>query len=290
MLAYEEYGDPRGTAVLYCHGVPSSRVECRLTVDPATVTELGVRVIAPDRPGIGASDFSPARRIVDWPNDASQLLDALGIEACGVVGSSGGSPYALACGALIPSRVRTVGVIGALAPPDARGVATIGSRLLAATAHFAPALLRASLRFQLRATRNEKNRARMASWFPEPDRTLMQRHEVRDAFIACLEEACRQGMQGPAWDMRLITHPWGFDVRKISVPTFLWQGERDRNVSEIHGRWLARAIPGCRATFYPQDAHLSVPLEHQREIYGELSRTLRAQAEDARAQTDGFCR
>lgn len=88
----------------------------------------------------------------------------------------------------------------------------------------------------------------------------------------------------------LVTHPWDFDGRKISVPTFLWQGERDRNVPEIHGKWLARAIPGCRATFYPQDAHLLVPLDHQREIYGELSRTLRAEAQDTGAQTAGFCR
>jgi hypothetical protein len=31
------------------------------------------------------------------------------------------------------------------------------------------------------------------------------------------------------------------------------------------------AIPNCRAIFYPDDAHLSVPLNHQQEIFGALA-------------------
>ena len=50
-----------------------------------------------------------------------------------------------------------------------------------------------------------------------------------------------------------------------------WQGERDRNVPLAHGRYLAGTISTCRATFYPDEAHLSLPLNHQREILSALA-------------------
>ena len=37
---------------------------------------------------------------------------------------------------------------------------------------------------------------------------------------------------------------------------------------------IASAFPRCRATFYAEDAHLSVPLNHQEEIFGALATAL----------------
>lgn len=277
-LAYADIGPPDGAPVLYCHGVPSSRAECELTVNPTTVSELKLRIIAPDRPGMGGSDFLPGRRIVDWPGDVLQLLDALRIDRCAVLGSSGGAPYALVCGAFIPERVPAVGLMGCQAPPDAPGIATFGSRVFGAVAQHAPPLVRALLRLQMAGTRGEKNRARMAEWFPEPDRTLLQDRQLRDAFIACFEEACRPGFKGVAHELGLTSRSWGFDLQAIDVPVLLWQGERDRNVAETHGRYLARTIPHCQATFYPEDAHLSTPRNHHREIFTAIQRTFDSDA------------
>src|SRR5262245_31323895 len=121
-LAYLEIGDARGRPLLHCHGAPSSRIEAELMFDRALVDELGVRVIVPDRPGMGWSDFQPRRRILDWPRDVSELASALGLGDFAVLGSSGGSPYALACGVLLRDRVRGVGVLGGIAPLDAPGM------------------------------------------------------------------------------------------------------------------------------------------------------------------------
>ena len=73
------------------------------------------------------------------------------------------------------------------------------------------------------------------------------------------------------WDVGLMGRPWGFDLAAITVKVLLWQGERDRNVPASHGRYLAGALPTCRATFYPDEAHLSLPLNHQREILSALA-------------------
>src|SRR5580765_7979701 len=85
-LAYSECGAADGRPIIYCHGVPSSRVEAELNVDGGVVAALGLRVIVPDRPGIGLSDYQPGRRIVDWPDDVFDLAGALGLQRFVVMG------------------------------------------------------------------------------------------------------------------------------------------------------------------------------------------------------------
>jgi pimeloyl-ACP methyl ester carboxylesterase len=275
-LAYAEHGMPSGQPIIYCHGVPSSRVEGDLIVNGATAATLGLRIIVPDRSGMGRSDYHQGRRIVDWPDDVADLATSLGLDTFAVFGSSGGAPYATACGARIPDRVRVVGLLGGVAPADAPGIMASMSgplRMMFLLARFAPALLRGLFRLNLRAMRRGGPRAseRMVAWAPEPDRTLLQRPEIREGFMRCFEEACRQGPRGPVVDMALIAGPWGFDLASVNVPVLLWHGERDRNVPVANGRYLAGAIPNCRATFYADEAHLSVPLNHQHEIFAALA-------------------
>jgi pimeloyl-ACP methyl ester carboxylesterase len=276
-LAYAQYGDPRGRPIIHCHGTPSSRVEGELTFSGNVAAELGLRIVVPDRPGIGGSDLKPGRQIIDWPDDVLELADALQFGTFAVLGASGGGPYAAVCGARIPTRVRMIGLLGAVAPLEAPGAFTAMSaplRFMLRVARFSPALLRSLFRLNLRAIQSGGTRAgeRMAASFPEPDRSLMQQHaEVRDGFTACFIGACRNGTRGAALDLVLMAGAWGFDLTTIKVPAYLWHGERDRNVPATHGRYLAGAIPGCRATFYPDEAHLSLPRNRQREILGAFA-------------------
>ena len=275
-LAFAEYGNPRGLPIIHCHGTPSSRVEGDLTFSGTVATDLGVRIIVPDRPGMGRSDFQPGRRIVDWPNDVLELATALELNTFAVLGASGGAPYAAACGVLIPDRVRIIGLLGGVAPVDGPGMLAAMSaplRIMIRLARFAPGVLRGLFRLNLRAMRGGGQRGsdRMAASFPEPDRSLLQLAEVRDGFMACFQESCRQGSRGPVWDVGLMARPWGFDLAAMKVPVLLWHGERDRNVPAAHGRYLAGAISTCRAAFYPDEAHLSLPRNHQRDILSALA-------------------
>lgn len=274
-LAYSEHGSPRGAPIVHCHGVPSSRIEGEFLFDGQMLVELGVRLIVPDRPGIGRSDALAGRRITDWPNDVVELADALGLTTFGVVGESGGSPYALACAAMIPSRVRAVGVIGGVAPFEVPGLTAAMSaplRLMFRLAKYTPPLLDLLFRLNLRMTRSMDQRGaeRMISRFPEPDRTLLKRPEVLRGFVSCFQEACLNGTSGAVQDMSLIARPWGFDPAAITIPVWFWHGEHDGNVPAAHARYLSRVIAGSRPTFYPDDAHLSVPLNHAREIFPAL--------------------
>jgi hypothetical protein len=94
-LGYAEYGDPKGKPMLYCHGLPASRLEAAFCDTAAK--QLGIRIVAVDRPGYGLSDFQAQRLMSGWPDDVLQLTGILGIERFAVMGVSGGGPYALAC-------------------------------------------------------------------------------------------------------------------------------------------------------------------------------------------------
>jgi pimeloyl-ACP methyl ester carboxylesterase len=55
---------------------------CRLDASPVddAARVLGVRIISPDRPGVGLSDRSAGRSTFDWARDVEELLDRLGVE------------------------------------------------------------------------------------------------------------------------------------------------------------------------------------------------------------------
>lgn len=114
-LAWAEAGAPSGFPLFLFHGFPGSRLEAR------GVEDLGhrhnVRFIAPNRPGYGRSTFQLGRRITDWPSDVQYLARHLDVKRYGVLGGSGGGPYALACADAIPSdELASVGLLCSAAP------------------------------------------------------------------------------------------------------------------------------------------------------------------------------
>src|SRR5947207_3794669 len=121
VIALEEYGDPNGVPVIFCHGWPSSRIMARLTDEPAR--DLGIRIISPDRPGISRSSLQPNRKLADWPRVIERVLDHAGIGEFRALAISGGAPYAYAMAATMPGRLRAIAIVGraiAIRAPPAR--------------------------------------------------------------------------------------------------------------------------------------------------------------------------
>jgi pimeloyl-ACP methyl ester carboxylesterase len=272
-IAWAEYGDRCGRPVFYFHGQPGSRKVGRLADE--TAHRLGVRLLVPDRPGFGRSDFQEGRSIADWPDDVGELADALGLGAFIVAGLSGGGPYALACAWKIPHRLDGAGVVAGVAPMDIPGITrgmAAGNRLAFFLARrFGFLHDRLLRRFAVAVRRDpaafvEKISRRLA----EPDRSLLEDWELRKTLGEALEEAFRYGVRGPAWEARLLVRPWGFPLEGIRVPVRLWQGEQDTLVPSGMGRYLAEVIPDCRATFLPEEGHISVAINRREEILSGL--------------------
>ena len=82
----------------------------------------GIRIVSLARPGYAGSTRMPGRRVADVVPDVLAVVDALGVQRFAVVGSSGGGPHALACGALCGDRCVAVAVVSGVGPWAAEGL------------------------------------------------------------------------------------------------------------------------------------------------------------------------
>lgn len=274
-LAYTEYGDSQGRPILYFHGSPSSRVEAAL-LEPTAIS-LNVRVIAPDRPGFGGSQFKPSRSFEDWPGDVIELADALELDRFSILGVSGGGPYVAVCALKIPQRLSLAGIVSGLGPADAPGAVDSmrrQNRQLLQLGRRAPWLVRILFWLTARAMKRNPDRVfdRMAAELPQPDQAVLAQVEFREYLRAAVLEAFRPGTRGAALETALYARPWGFRLQDIKKEVHLWQGELDVNVSPAMGRYLATAIPNCHARFYADEGHFSLLPNRMEEIMGAFSR------------------
>jgi pimeloyl-ACP methyl ester carboxylesterase len=273
LLGYAEYGAPDGRPLVFFHGTPGSRLAAAVGSEQAA--EKGVRVISVERPGYGISDPRAGRRITDWPDDVAELADHLGLKRFPVAGISGGGPYAAACAWKLPDRIEAAGIISGLGPvyvPAASEGMMRTNRVMWATAKRAPFVMEPFWTLIAKGTgggRMDRMLKSVASQMPEPDREILRRPEVMEAFRQDLREALRQGGKGAGSDMVLYSRPWGFPLEEIKVPVHLWQGDLDRNVPLSMGKFQASAIPGCKATFIEGAGHLWA-LDHCDEITDAL--------------------
>jgi pimeloyl-ACP methyl ester carboxylesterase len=275
-LAYAQFGKPEGLPVLYFHGSPSSRLEPHLYGDEL-FSQFGLRIIAPDRPGMGQSDFQPRRGFSDWPKDVLVLANALGLEKFSVLGNSGGCGYAAACAASIPERLRAVVIVSGawrMDLPEAMHNLPPQLRLLWNLARKAPFLLSPMLimmRHAFRAGR-EQIMTQQKKGLPPSDYAVMEQPGRLEAFVEMFNEAMSQGAKGPVWDMRLYVREWDFDLEEIGFPLHLFHGEQDPQVPVALVRRMMRSLPSARLITYPEDGHLSTFTNHIGEIAEALTR------------------
>jgi pimeloyl-ACP methyl ester carboxylesterase len=286
-VGYAEYGPPGGRPILWFHGSPGARRQippvARLAAD-----ERDVRLIAIERPGVGASTRYLHEAIVDYADDVDDFTTRLGVERFGVIALSGGGPYALACAYRLRDRIPAVAVLGGVAPtrgPDAPGGGVVGL-----TARFQPLLytFREPLGFGLwGVTRALKPLASPAfdlymRLSPEGDQRVFARPEMKAMFIDDLVGGSKHHFSAFVYDLVLFGRPWGFSVRDIEIPVRFWHGDADHMVPLAHGEHLARLVPGATLTVRKGESHLG-SLDAAEEIVDTILGFWRRDAPDPRA-------
>jgi pimeloyl-ACP methyl ester carboxylesterase len=273
-LGYLEVGAPDGAPVFHFHGHGSSRLEALALADAAA--RAGLRVFAFDRPGIGRSDPKAGDRLLDWPGDVAEAADQLGIAHFAVQGMSAGAPYALACAHAFPDRVFACSLVSAVPPPQiARGAGPRARRLAWWVAYLFPNYLRRRLKeFRPDAVPREdavrRRIMRIAQWLGGEDLRLIQIPEMFDMLARTMMETDVQSGAGNRSEIERLAKPWGFDVRKIAVPVFLWHGDQDKIMHVAPARALARKLKNCVATFYPEEGHFSVLVNRTHDLMAVL--------------------
>jgi pimeloyl-ACP methyl ester carboxylesterase len=267
-----EYGDPNGAPVMVFHGTPACGAGFAWADAPAR--ERGLRLIAPDRPGIGLSSRLPAWTVADYPAEVATLADALGVEQYAVWGYSGGGPYAVACAALAADRVTTTAVAAGMGQMGVWARAddfekTDRQMTELSTKH--PAIARIILGTTGRLARLSPKSA-MKSFekqLNDRDREIVLGLGSPDEVMALFTQAFLRGAAGVVADYAALSEPWGFKVELVETPLAIFHGDADTMVPLGHSEELAKRVPAAELTIWPGEGHLGT-IPHVGEILDAL--------------------
>ncbi|KAJ9483734.1 hypothetical protein VN97_g9659 [Penicillium thymicola] len=185
--------------------------------------QRGIRVIAPERPGLGLSTVQPNRRIMDWPTDVQALAHHLRLSRFANMGGSGGGPYALACAQVLPQdMMSTVGVLAGAGTwrAGAHHMPWIYRALMLAAEHW-PAGLRGLLTFvvwMLRTGLNTQLATRRVNDYLAKDQDQHDEsvEERRAQLLRISFEPFAQGAGPAAYEAKLLSQDWGIEFGDIT--------------------------------------------------------------------------
>ncbi|MCB1693419.1 MAG: alpha/beta fold hydrolase [Pseudomonadales bacterium] len=247
-VCFGDYGPREGAPVILCHHLLGSRFDAPR--DQGLLDRLGVRLIVPERPGIGESDAAPDRPLGDYASDIAELMDALSVERAAMAGFSSGGPFAAACAARLPDRVSSLGLIASLYPVDELpSDIPVGmtQRLVTNLSRHWPTAATRLLEFRYRKLLADPDAA-----FEEyrtrgnpADRELMSRADYRETRLDNLGVARHVEPRQFAKELTLLARPWDFRVSDIAAPTYIWHGEQDDYFAVGHARALACQMPNA---------------------------------------------
>lgn len=268
VLAYREYGDPDGLAVLYQHSMPSSSLEAAYIDDAAR--ERGLRIIAIDRPGMGDSSMSPNRSIPEMVRDVGVLINRLDIDSFGVLALGGGAPYAWVLGQGMAHRVRALAVVSGETPGHSHVVETAKAFMALGTLPF-------TKRRFLDPAKAERAWADAFKDAPAADQEAAADPDFRAVELAALANAFAEGSGGAAKDVALVHGAkWGFPLTEVDVAhTLVWHGSADPRVSLEECRRVTDQVPGADVRVLEGEGHVSTWTRHRDEILDALAAAMR---------------
>ena len=257
-IAYLDLGNAKGKPVFFFHGLPGSRAEAIALHSSAL--EHGYRLISPDRPGMGASDKQPGRNFLDWPKDIIEMADALAFKKFGVIGISGGGPFALACAHAISERLDFAIDIAGLAPmlanPELLKQMSLTDQFFAKTSQRLPiGVLQfafSMMGFYLKRVESADGFVKlMGDAISEPDRQLASQEGFGRFLVKDAQESFRQGAGAVALETKLSYNDWGFSLADIQMPVHLLHGREDKLVPFTFSEQKAKMLP--QNVFTPLD-------------------------------------
>ena len=268
-----EYGDPNGRPLFALHGTPSCGAGFDWTDAPAR--ERGLRVIAPDRPGIGHSDAVPMTSVADYSAELGALADALAIDRFLLLGYSGGGPYALAVAHRLAHRVESATIVS--------GAGEIGA--WATWKDLARSDRQLTWAVAARARRSRRSRCgspisgprfapRIALWSAETEMSKSDRQVMRHLGSTEALALFTQALTGSAAGVVARLRAAGAAVeraarRDLGAGALLARHRRHVRAARAH-RALIERIPGARLTTWPGEGHLAL-ITHVAEVLDDIA-------------------
>jgi pimeloyl-ACP methyl ester carboxylesterase len=269
-IAYIDIGSHQGRPLFYFHGSPGSRLEV-MRIGQAGIKH-GYRIIAPDRPGIGLSDYKKGWELLDYSRDILEFADYLSLRKFGVMGASGGGPIVLACAYSYPERLEIAVDIAGWAPVGTTNLSKHLSpvdRFFGNLAQFLPRIFVLPYALLGLASRHLSPTAFfkfLESSLSEGDKKYLENPEEAKFFRDVVKESFTQGVRGPAHDAVLLFTDWGFSLGDISIPIHLFYGTEDKFCPIEFAKYKVNTIPSTTLKTFQGEGHFSI-LSHLDEIF-----------------------
>jgi pimeloyl-ACP methyl ester carboxylesterase len=255
-MCYAEFGKPDGIPVMLLHGNPGVRFSWGLY--PNFPYLDNIRIIAPDRPGYGKTDFKK-NALQKWPNDILELLNHLGIDKIHLFAPSGGGPYALACAWKIPYKLLSVGLFGSVGPYNEEYIAGVNKPLRILWRLANPLFGVVKLQNRIMAKMAMKDPVKLARSFSdlelsETDKKIAVKPEIQTLFETVFPESYLQNGIGSAYDVT-VPKNWTIPLHEIKMKITAWQAEEDCLTGKMQ-EYISTQLPNCEFIEIPNSGHL----------------------------------
>jgi pimeloyl-ACP methyl ester carboxylesterase len=264
-------------AIIFHHGTPGHASAWSNWLEDAA--SRGIRALSYSRAGYGTSDRNFGRNVLSNNSDISQLLDGKSVSSFVAIGWSGGGPHALAntfdhrsVGAITLAGVAEFGAsdldfLEGMGPEnhDEFGAALKGEGVL-------DAWMNTNAGSMKNITGAEIKEA-FGGLIGDADKAVIE-GDFADQMAATMRSGLAVSFDGWIDDDLAFVRPWGFNLREISKPVFIWQGDDDFMVPHAHAKWLAEHIPGSQLKFVPGHGHISLIEKYRSEILNQAEALL----------------
>lgn len=256
-IHWQEYGDPSGLTIVYFHGFPGSGHDISLADDFAS--SHGLRIIAPDMPGIDHSTEDSSYTIGGFMDTLARILDSLGVQTFSTLGHSGGAVFALACGTSFPDRVNKIATVGGIAPFDTEVMRqSLNPALLPLYDLTISDRTQAMQQYQQIAPSPEIALQSLQAFLSEADIKLLSQVDVQSISVASMTRTLRHGVAGVIDGIRAVRLTWPFQLSDIHMPVAVWQGESDTIVPAAIAHYLVDSLPNAEGRYIDNAGHFLI--------------------------------
>lgn len=271
-ISYSEYGDSAGFPLVYFHDSGSSRLECGFFHRSAK--QLGYRLIAIDRPGIGYSDFLSYTSATEFCRKVLELTSALKLHSFAVMSMGGGGVFALSMSHLAPAKVQFHLSLSGIPINVFRESAndSYSSSILRSVAPIVMKLW-VQLKHRLFPDSPHLHIERLSSLLSYTDRKALNNPRVSQALELDLMESIRQGYQGVAQDVSLAFTKVDFRLEQIDVPVFIWQGSADNLSGHAESEFMVSRMPQASLFRVPNQGRFFF-IQDMDAVFNQLKCTL----------------
>ncbi|CAG8743099.1 14127_t:CDS:2, partial [Ambispora leptoticha] len=258
VLSFSEVGDRNGFPVFVFLGMGCVRYFIAFFDDLAA--SYGLRLICPDRPGVGLSDNVKVeeQQVLKWPEVIEELCDIMSINKFFIMAHSAGAPYALACALKMPERLQ--GTVYLVCPWVSTAIANnfkwlryVPTPIMKFTNTAGISLQQMLYGRQPYATKpsSHRNSGALAS----PLSSLDKKQQLG---LAILKASFAENLAGANNDLLMCferRHAFGFSYTDVNHPVHVFHGTKDERIPVSAVKWMEDEMPQCKLTLITGGKH-----------------------------------